>query len=592
MPNLIAWADKKTIVNALGEGQRCPCHPGPQEARHACLIDVQETWGQSGQVWCLLQWVGCAEDSVAAQLERLHGLRVSRIEDWWGELEGAAHFQQEEAEDPGQLRQLPMNAELSRRFLDHWTGGRLVFWTGDFYEWDCGRYVLIPPQDFKAQVLGWMKHNMPPKTPTKANPDPGPQDITPSRVSGVLDMLRADTHIASVMPPFHIGTGGPAQVAILHNGTIDVEALSREEPVVLRPHSSDMFSLYRLPFDYQREAECPRWLSFLDRNLAGDQAKIRALQEWFGYNLLPWMQLQAFFLMVGDGANGKSVAMDVLRALVGRENCSSQSLDQFKERFGLWPMIGKLANISSEIGDADATSEGVLKAISCGEPRTIDRKNREPIEAEITARLTFSTNEPPRFRDKSGAIYRRLVMLMWDIQISESDQDPDLSRRIVRNELPGVFLWSVAGLERLRRQGKFTLQGMSSPAVHRLRMENDSAMIFLTDVFEPRWGASQPKNAIYILYRDWTKDAGYKTQAIGTFFKAFHKFWEIREIEVGEIRSSIPANGMCNLDVRPAEGSMSTLCPSEKLDPGHTNLTQPKRQRYIVWPSESTVNEG
>jgi hypothetical protein len=53
----------------------------------------------------------------------------------------------------------------------------------------------------------------------------------------------------------------------------------------LTPHTPDFVSLYALPFDFDPEAQCPKWLGFLGQIFEGDEARIRLLQEWFGYCL-------------------------------------------------------------------------------------------------------------------------------------------------------------------------------------------------------------------------------------------------------------------------------------------------------------------
>ena len=69
---------------------------------------------------------------------------------------------------------------------------------------------------------------------------------------------------------------------------------------------------------------------------------------------------------MGDGANGKSVLLETLKNLVGRENCSSIPLEAFDSRFDLSMTIGKLVNIVAEVGDVSKLPEGKLKAFVGG----------------------------------------------------------------------------------------------------------------------------------------------------------------------------------------------------------------------------------
>jgi putative DNA primase/helicase len=54
-------------------------------------------------------------------------------------------------------------------------------------------------------------------------------------------------------------------------------------------------------------------------------------------------------LLVGEGANGNSVVLDVVEMLLGPENVSHVGLALFSERFQLTMTLHKLANLAAEV---------------------------------------------------------------------------------------------------------------------------------------------------------------------------------------------------------------------------------------------------
>ena len=82
-------------------------------------------------------------------------------------------------------------------------------------------------------------------------------------------------------------------------------------------------------------ATCPRWVNFLGWMFGDDDDTIAFIQEWFGYCLVMDTSQQKFLMLEGPGANGKSVLLATLEALVGEDNCSSVGLEDFGERFAL-----------------------------------------------------------------------------------------------------------------------------------------------------------------------------------------------------------------------------------------------------------------
>jgi putative DNA primase/helicase len=126
---------------------------------------------------------------------------------------------------------------------------------------------------------------------------------------------------------------------------------------------------------------------------------------------------------IGEGANGKSVLLDVLTALLGEENVSQVPLEMFGQRFQLTPTIDKLANICAEVGEISAVAEGVLKQFTAGDRMYFDRKGIPGIERYPTARLILATNNRPRFRDRSMGIWRRILLVPFRFTVPPTKQD-------------------------------------------------------------------------------------------------------------------------------------------------------------------------
>src|SRR5262249_2196146 len=146
------------------------------------------------------------------------------------------------------------------------------------------------------------------------------------------------------------------------NGLLDPNTRDLIEP------TENWFSPICLPYRYDSGADCPTWKKFLNRNLEGDPEKIGLVQEIFGYCLLPTTRAQRFFVLVGEGANGKSVVLAVLEAMVGSDNVSSVPFESFGQQFKTHQTLGKLVNICPEIGNVGRTEEGILKGFVSGDP--------------------------------------------------------------------------------------------------------------------------------------------------------------------------------------------------------------------------------
>ena len=208
-----------------------------------------------------------------------------------------------------------------------------------------------------------------------------------------------------------------------------MDALLAGADQVLRPHTPLWFSPTCLPYDFDADADCPRWCGFLKRNLGDDPAKQRLLQQWAGYLLQHDTSLQRFLVMAGEGANGKSVACEVLIALLGEDNVSTEPLELFGDKFRLVGTLGKLANITAEVDELDRVAEGFLKAFVVGEPMSFEQKYKAAFTARPTARMMLATNNIPHFSDRSDGLWRRMLLLPFTVQIPEAERIAGMSKR-------------------------------------------------------------------------------------------------------------------------------------------------------------------
>ena len=87
-----------------------------------------------------------------------------------------------------------------------------------------------------------------------------------------------------------------------------------------------------------------------------------------------------------------------------------------------------------------------------GERLTVNRKHLQALQVKPSARLVVTTNEMPQFKDQSNGMSRRLVPIRFRVSIPEDEQDTQLLDALCL-ELPGIFLWAVEGLTRVRGRG-------------------------------------------------------------------------------------------------------------------------------------------
>jgi putative DNA primase/helicase len=96
---------------------------------------------------------------------------------------------------------------------------------------------------------------------------------------------------------------------------------------------------------------------------------------------------------VGIGRNGKSKLLELITALLGKDNVSNQTIQSLcYNRFSLAELHRKLANISADLPSKELANTGIFKMIVGGDRLEGEHKHKDPFYFDNYAKLMFSCN--------------------------------------------------------------------------------------------------------------------------------------------------------------------------------------------------------
>ena len=85
------------------------------------------------------------------------------------------------------------------------------------------------------------------------------------------------------------------------------------------------------------------------KDILSSEDDLTVFYELAGFGLIKEYIYEKAFMFVGDGRNGKTKALELLKRLVGADNCSSVSLSSIKyDSPFVSSMFGKLFNLAGE----------------------------------------------------------------------------------------------------------------------------------------------------------------------------------------------------------------------------------------------------
>ena len=391
----------------------------------------------------------------------------------------------------------------------------LLAWRGGWMRWQTAHWSEIDTAELRSYIYDVLDAAEYEEKDKDGNIQIKPWNPNRYKVANVLEALAAIGHLSTdVDPPAWIVHSADAREVIsCTNGLLDLFTRTTSK------HTPSLFNLVSVPFAYDPDAAEPTaWLDFLASVWGEDADSIALLQEYIGYVLSGHTDMQKMLLLIGPTRSGKGTIARILTELVGRGHAAGPTLASLGTNFGLSPLLGRPLAIISDARLGDMPSHSVVErllSITGEDMLTVDRKFRDPWSGRLPTRFVILSNELPKFRDSSGAIANRMLIL----QMTNSflgREDRTLDERL-RPELPGILLWALNGLARLNASGKFTMPGSSEDAAN-LMMDLASPMsAFVRERCDRTPNESVGPDELYGLWRLWAEENGHQPGAKSTF---------------------------------------------------------------------------
>lgn len=280
----------------------------------------------------------------------------------------------------------------------------------------------------------------------------------------------------------------------------------------LEDFSPDYYDFQRLPVVYDPDASSEILIQTIQKVFCYDQEVIDLFYEVVGYSLMRSSKFRKMLILVGEGRNGKSSVLNLMKRFLGYENVSTLSIQELGDKFLTAELADKLANIGDDVDSLVITKTGVLKKLASGESMTIQRKNEQPFQFRNYAKLWFSANELPRIADKSEGIYSRLLILPFNAVFNPKDEDfdPEIESKLTSDESLSTLLnLAIEGLQRLRARGRFNEPVSVQDALVVFKTENSSVLSWIADENIVREDIiEQSVQQLYGLYKSWGTGSG------------------------------------------------------------------------------------
>jgi len=263
----------------------------------------------------------------------------------------------------------------------------------------------------------------------------------------------------------------------------------------LIPFDPNKIFFNKLQVEYNPEAKCPKVEHFLSDILSKSEDR-KVFYELGGFTLWKDYTFEKAFMFVGNGRNGKDKSLELIKRLLGVDNCCSIPLAAIvPDSFIISEFYNKMCNLAGEISNSDLKDTTAFKGLTGRSLFSAPRKFLTPLHFVNYAKFIFACNDLPMVYDNSKGFWDRWVLLEFPYtfvtqrEYDNADDKTNLKLRDERiidkittpGELSGLLNKFLEGLDRLMKNKEFSKTEGSDEVKKIWIRKSNSVMAFIMD---------------------------------------------------------------------------------------------------------------
>lgn len=346
--------------------------------------------------------------------------------------------------------------------------------------------------------------------------------------SGKEAMLKEAMHIGSI-PSINNDYDKDEHLLNCFNGVVDLRNGQ------LLPHNKAYMMSKNTNIYCDMANEPVRWKKFLLEIFNDNSEMVEYMQTAIGYTLTGSTKEQCLFQCYGDGANGKSVFLDVIYAMLGDYSLNSQVesiLAKNSANSGATSEIARMNGArfvrTNEPNEGSRFNEGLLKQLVSGDVTTARFLYGSEFEFEPIFKLWIATNYRIQIRGTDYGIMRRMRLVPFEVKFDGDKADKGLTDKLIK-ELPQILGWCVKGAVKWYREGLKTPKEIEN-ANNQYKQDMDIISMFLKDCARNSKVGREKASDVFKEYSQWARDGHEYCMTQSKFGAEMGKRYEKRNV--------------------------------------------------------------
>jgi putative DNA primase/helicase len=242
-----------------------------------------------------------------------------------------------------------------------------------------------------------------------------------------------------------------------------------------------------------------------------------------GYAMLGTVREHVLAIFTGIGCNGKGTLLDILRTAFG-DYAISADPELLVDRGQAHPtgqadLLGVRLAVTTETDPGRRLAAATVKRLTGGDTIRARKMRENFFEFDPSHTIVMMTNHKPKVSGDDPALWRRLLVVPFDVVIAEPDVK--LPERLMV-ELPSVLSWAYDGYR------EYATRGLDPPAIvvertNAYRLSSDALGRFLDEHTIAATAGYVPARQLYSAWASWCRGTGEETGSEVIFAEAMER---------------------------------------------------------------------
>lgn len=213
-----------------------------------------------------------------------------------------------------------------------------------------------------------------------------------------------------------------------------------------------------------------KFLRFLDNLALGDELLIDYLHRALGYSLLGKIREPYIYLLYGNGRNGKSLLLSVIRQVLGDYSGTLESGALVENRYQnidrgqIALLVHKRFIVSEETKETDRLNEKLIKNLTSAGELEGKVLYGNPFKFRMEGKLFSSTNHLPKITGADDGIWRRIKIIPCDYKVTDKTDNLNLEAELL-TEKEKILGWLIMGCLEYQSRGLYDVPSRMSQSL-------------------------------------------------------------------------------------------------------------------------------